>query len=61
MRTGLSDILNRKDQSAPILVAVMYMFTKLQTVAVTDNNIHSLTLHYTVTVVTPLTFLLWLC
>jgi hypothetical protein len=30
-------------------------------VAVTDNEIHSLTLYYTVTVVTPLTFLLWLC
>jgi len=31
MRTGLSDILNHKDQSAPLLVAIMYMYTKLQT------------------------------
>ena len=30
-------------------------------VAVTDNKIHSVTLYYTVTVGTPLTFVLWLC
>ena len=30
-------------------------------VAVTDIKIHSVTIYYTVTVVTPLTFVLWLC
>jgi len=31
MCTGLSDILNRNDQSPLLLVSVMYMYTKLQT------------------------------
>jgi hypothetical protein len=30
-------------------------------IAVTNDQIHSLTLYYTVTTVTLLTFLLWLC
>jgi len=29
--TGLSEILNHNDQSAPLLGAFMYMYTKLQT------------------------------
>jgi len=31
MCTGLSDILNHNDLSTLLLVAVMYMYTKLQT------------------------------
>jgi len=54
MRIGLSEILNHNEQSTPLLGANLYMYTKLQTVAVTDNKIHLLTLYYTVTVVTPL-------
>ena len=31
MLTGLSEILNHNEQSTPLLVAIMYMYTKLQT------------------------------
>jgi len=72
MCTGLSQILNYNEQSPPLLGAIMYVYvyqaTQMMTddkadeisLAVTDNEINSLTLH-TVTAVTPLTFVLWLC
>ena len=64
MCTGLSEITNHNEQSTPLLGA--YTYTKLQTqndisIAVTDDEIHSHTTYHTVSVVTPLTFLLWLC
>ena len=54
-----SYILNHNEQSILLSIAVMYMYTKLQThsdisIAVTDNQIHCVTLHYTMTAITPL-------
>jgi len=58
MHTGLSGIIYHNKRSTPVLAA--YVYAKLQT-RWQIHCCHSLTLYYTVTVVTLLTFLLWLC
>jgi len=66
MCTGISDILYHNEKSTlfffwPLCICIPSYRHNGMSVAVTDNEIHSVTLYYTVTVVTPLTFLLWLC
>jgi len=62
LHTGLSKILNHYEQSTQGSTCVFIPSYRHDiSIAVRDDLIYSLRLYYTVTVVTLLTFLLWLC